>query len=123
MKRYLFEPMFSAEIYIFLGPIKEVHKHLVKRGIAAEESGEAKAAKCMHITNGAHDECLLWFHPEYIKGLKKGDPEAWSIVAHECHHAMRYILAERGVGDDNETRSYFLDWLVENVGRTLSTAR
>ena len=63
----------------------------------------------------------IWFDDGdgFVRRISEGDAAAIAVVAHECLHAVGFVLENVGIRNVGEPMCYYLDWLMREVLRRI----
>lgn len=106
------EPVFGASIEVYIGNIDRIMSwYQQEYGTEFEFAAEA----------GQETPEALAFKDEKrgVHGMVFRKDASSSVIAHECGHVSRMVLAEVGIphtSDTDKCYSYYLGFLVEGVG-------
>lgn len=110
------DQVYKGNFTVFVGEYGDVEAHMRARGFDPGAVGRPQLAKTIEMedaTGGGH-EILLWFRPEWDYKT----PEGAGVLAHECFHAITWLLRDRRVSDLSildEPGTYLMEWLVSTI--------
>jgi hypothetical protein len=116
-RRTVFDPVFTADVHICIGPYDEFCEMLRKTiGDDADNNRKPAGKTVEHQFEGQarSKEWYLWF---------PSAATASHTVAHECLHVTARVLMDRGVKlslDSEETYTYYLSSLVREVEKSFT---
>lgn len=104
--------VFPFDVAVFIGHDDGEVLRWLRRRVRGLDLEEEKAVQLRHLGRG---RCVMLKGGQTVVRLARGARP--DVLAHECLHAVQFVVEKVGVAPDHELEAYMLQYLVREVNR------